>query len=149
MRRVSYWAGSALIWAVFTIERRTPITRSRLKRPTVDQVRAWERKPRKPLPKIGPKAKRERRDLDAFREALRERSGGECEGPASVPHDQRGRHFGCDPHHLFPSDRACGVHDPERGLWVCRTLHDWIDANPHLAEDLGLLRPYGDPPHRV
>jgi hypothetical protein len=149
-RRANTW------WAAAVIERRKPIERTELKRPTIGQVRAWQRKPRKAIAKMGRKAKRERPALDAFREALRSRSRGRCEArnlylvPSSdglgwdsihVPHVARGVHDGCDPHHLFPEDRDRGVHDPARGMWLCRTAHNWTDDHPELAHRAGLLRP--------
>lgn len=50
-------------------------------------------------------------------------------------------HKGTDPHHLFPEDRDRGVHDPSRGLWLCRHAHDWAHDHPRLAKSYGLLRP--------
>lgn len=139
------------------IERREPLkrgkppTRSRLKRPTIEQVRAWQAKPRKAIAKIGAKAKREAVALNAFRGALVDRSHGFCEGPRAVflddgeviivPHAARGRHHGCDPHHLWPEDRDRGVHDPARGMWLCRPAHNFTDDEPALAHRAGMLRP--------
>lgn len=140
--------------------------RSELRRDPV-KIAAWLRKPRKPITRTalrrgpGRKAQRERPALDRFRETLRARNDGYCEGPngativvdgqrryVDVPHANVwttpgtiGRHPGCDPHHLFPEDRDRGVHDPARGLWLCRPCHDWIDAHPAWAHQLGLLRP--------
>jgi len=50
-------------------------------------------------------------------------------------------HPGVDPHHVDPKDRARGVHDPERGLWICRRAHDFVHhQEPRLARQIGLLR---------
>jgi hypothetical protein len=77
-----------------------------------------------------------------FRHALQLRSGNWCEvaTPACPPH----RHEGCDPHHLWTSDRDRGIHDPERGLWVCRLGHDWIGLHPALAREWGWYKRDGD-----
>lgn len=116
--------------------------RSPLKRPTIEQVRAWDtkRRQRTPIARIGRKARRERRDLDAFRIAVRDQAGGYCEGQvygicgAHV-------HVGTTAHHLWPEDRDCGRHDPARGAWLCWTAHRWVHSEPDAARDLGLLRP--------
>jgi hypothetical protein len=120
-----------------------------------DKIAAWLRKPRRAIARTalrrgpGRKAKRERPALDAFRAELRRRSGGYCEalfmldgteivlGCAS-PWPHEGHHA----HHLFPEDHDRGVHDPERGLFVCAKVHHWIhDVDPARAHELGLLRP--------
>lgn len=127
------------------------------------KTREWQRRSKplkrgKPLAKIGRKTEREKPALDAFREALRERSNGMCEAPLGcladdgryieVPHTSaRFPHAGVDPHHVWPEDRDCGVHDPDRGLWLCRVAHDWCDANPTDAKIVGLLRPESGVPY--
>lgn len=90
-----------------------------------------------PLRSRGRKADREKPALDAFREALRARSGGLCE--VRTPACPLGPHFGCDPHHRCHADRDRGVHDPERGLWVCRVGHDWIETHPAESYRAGWL----------
>lgn len=114
-----------------------------------EKLRAWQQEsarryeqkrranPGKGLARTGRKARRELDALSVFREVLRERSGGGCEveTPACPPYP----HHGCDPHHLNHADRDRGVHDPERGLWVCRAGHDWIEQHPELAREAGWL----------
>lgn len=142
-----------------------PLKRSGLKRPTREQVTAWEQKPRTPLRRTrlkqgkGTKAVREQPDIASFRERLQERSGGECEaqgvlywmtiaGGEMSPSDQlllvcgtHDRHHGAHPHHVWPEDRDAGIHDPERGLWLCARSHAWAHDHPALAAEFGLLRP--------
>lgn len=101
--------------------------------------------------------------MDAFRDALRARSGGLCEAPRMVqvvfdfliettdppyitwlPCQDR-PHAGVHPHHVWPEDRASGRHDPDRGLWLCAAAHDACHhTDPALAKRYGLLRP-GNP----
>jgi hypothetical protein len=99
-------------------------------------------KPPKRLSKVGARKLRARPDEAAFRAALQRRSHGFCEvsTPACPPH----RHEGHDPHHIFTSDRAKGIHDPDRGLWVCRLGHDWIGLHPALAREQGWAKRDGD-----
>lgn len=85
---------------------------------------------------IGPKAERQRDDIDACRDAIKIRSRRECE--ADFSDDCTG--WGTDMHHVWPSDRRREVHDPERCLWVCRPCHDEIDGRRVDAERRGLIR---------
>ena len=94
-------------------------------------------KSRKRIAREGAKAKRERPAIDAFRQALKLRAHGFCE--VQTPACPTWRHEGCDPHHLCHADRDRGVHEPERGLWVCRAGHDWIETHPELAYEAGWL----------
>lgn len=129
-----------------TLKRRTPL------RANPAKVAAWVRRSRKPLPKLGAKAKREAPTLDAAREALRARSGGQCECARygtfpgfdyPRPCARRGPHEGTDAHHVWPEDRDAGRHDPDRMVWLCRTAHNWLHARPQLGRECGLLRPLG------
>lgn len=136
-----------------TIRRVKPIARSRIKR------------------RKGTKAGRETPALDAFRFAVFERANGYCEvmvvGNTDRPfpfydritRDDRlricgkdGPHRGDNAHHVWPEDRDEGRHEPERGLWLCFTAHNWVHAHPgellpdgtvtpDSAKALGLLRP--------
>lgn len=126
--------------------------RSPLKRPTLAQVVAWQPKPRRRIRARGKKALRTAGDERAFRSALQHRSMGYCEATERVAnladfrvvHTVCGTgilHAGTDPHHLWPEDRRRGLHDPERGVWLCRRAHEWVHANPRRARELGLLRP--------
>lgn len=147
------------------IRRSKPVRRTGLPLPTFAQVRDYQtrqRAKRKPIPKVGAKTRREKEDLDRFRAMLKARSGGRCEGPLGlvvtepdgtvrvivVPHDHEWNrvagHLGRDPHHLFPEDRDCGLHDPTRGMWLCRPSHNWVDDHPRDAHLVGMLRP--EPP---
>lgn len=116
--------------------------RSQLKGPTLTQVQTWDRRPRTPLPKIGRKKRREQAAEDANRVAVIGRSRGYCEGQIdgvcpAYPHGA------LHVHHVWPEDRDCGRHDPDRCFHLCVTAHDWVHANPRAAATLGLLRPWG------
>lgn len=126
---------------VSMLKRRAPITRTALKRPTVEQVWAWRAKPRKPLPKIGRKTRRTQAAWSACRAAVIHRSGGWCEtaSPACVT---SGRHPALDVHHVWPEDRDAGRHDPARCLHLCAAAHRWTHDHPMEAAALGLLRPH-------
>lgn len=139
--------------------------RSGLKRPTVEQVRAWNDKPRKPIArgtaplkratkaiaKVGPKAKREKAALDAFREQVKNNARGLCQAPwyqvvdgriITVAHSHTGHpHGGGHSHHVWPEDHDYGIHDPVRGLYLCSASHRWAHDNPDDAKIVGLLRP--------
>jgi hypothetical protein len=90
-----------------------------------------------PLRSRGAVSKRQQDDLDAFRLALHVRSGGFCE--AHTPACPPGRHEGVHCHHIAPSDRRRGVHDPERGLFCCLKAHHHIHANPAESYENGWL----------
>jgi hypothetical protein len=92
---------------------------------------------RKPLRKVGRKAQREQSALAAFRLELRVRSHGFCEAqtPACLPYRHEGHHA----HHKAPSDRDKGLHDPERGLWLCFPGHAWTHRHPAESYERGLL----------
>lgn len=131
------------------IRRSKPLKRVGLKPPTPEQVQAWRGKPRTPIgrgaapKKIGRRGRRLEASWQACRAAVISRSGGACEGPDLPGIHPSHAHGATDVHHLHPSDRAAGVHDPDRCLHLCRPLHSWIDLEPRKAHELGLLRPDG------
>lgn len=91
-----------------------------------------------------PRKLQAREDLRRFRAALEARVW--CEAAGSYAHGRPicgtlDRHEGTDAHHLWPEDRDRGVHDPDRGLWICRTAHQWAHANPAMAAEMRVLRP--------
>lgn len=90
-----------------------------------------------PLRSMGRKQLRERDALNGFRRVIWERSGGMCEAhtPACAP----GAHVGGHCHHLAPSDRDKGLHNPDRGLMVCPTGHAFIHNEPALSYEMGWL----------
>ena len=131
------------------MQRRTPLKRTPLARPTYEQVIAAENRRRakaKPLargkaPKrIGRRAKREQAALDLGRAQVLARSGGFCEGPALPGVHPSYRHGAVHVHHLLPRGRG-GKHDPSNLLHLCAPAHAWIDDFPKEAEKLGLLMP--------
>ena len=85
----------------------------------------------------GRKAKREEPAVAAFRAAVRERAEGLCE--ANGPACPLGPHQGHHAHHCCIADRRRGVHDPDRGLYVCAEAHRHIHDNPHEAYVRGWL----------
>lgn len=126
--------------------------RTALKTPTIDQVRAFAAKPRKAIPKVGRKAKREEAALAAFRHDVKQRAGGYCEAPWSgtradgtlilVAHSHTSEpHNGAHSHHVWPEDHDRGVHDPDRGLYLCAASHSWSHLNPDDAKIVKTLRP--------
>lgn len=113
-----------------------------------DRAAAWAMRSRKPLRRTpmkrggrirqqGAKANRERPALDAFRTAIAQRSRGLCElGTLACP---PGPHPAAHAHHLAPSDRDRGIHDPDRGLAACARGHAYVHANPAEAYERGWL----------
>lgn len=102
-----------------------------------------------PLPSVGRKRIREQVALDAFRLEVKERARGQCEATALFAPDGGyvcdGRlHPGTQAHHVFPSDRDRGVHDADRGRWLCDVAHSFVHSHPDVARTLGLLRPSWD-----
>jgi hypothetical protein len=124
------------------IRRRKPLLRTALKQPTLEQVWKWQRKPRKPLPKVGRKAKREQQGWDACRAQVISRSRGYCEGNVLNVCPSGLGHGASHVHHVWPEDRRDGVHDPERCLHLCAEAHRWVHDNPLEAGAYGLLRPH-------
>lgn len=102
---------------------------------------------RNPIAQTGRKAWREGPALAQFRGVLRERSGGRCEAVSSVrprtgqPVCSNTPHPGDHAHHCFPEDRDAGIHDPDRGLFLCAASHEWAHSFPADAKVAGLLRP--------
>lgn len=110
------------------------------------KVRAWVTRTRKPLRRVGARARRERPDLDAARAVVRAR--GDCEAWGMIAprsgYDyvcESRRHPGAHGHHIWPEDRDSGRHDPDRMLWLCPASHEFAHRNPRDAAELGLLRP--------
>ncbi len=128
---------------------RKPLKRTALARPIYEQVIAAEQRRRakaKPIargkvPKrIGRRGLRLEASWRKCKAKVKLRSGGFCEGNIAgvCPPWQHGA---SDVHHVWPEDRASGRHNPSRCLHLCRTVHDWCDAEPDLARDAGILRP--------
>lgn len=110
--------------------------RSGLKRVTVEQVRAWEKKPRKPLPSTSVRRRAERLRRAEVVLAARVRDGG-CVARALVP--EIGCHGPLDGHEVIPRSGWPGGHlVVENVATVCRAHHRWIDRNLIEAHALGL-----------
>lgn len=90
-----------------------------------------------PLRQQGRKTKREQPDLDAFRTAIAQRSRGLCE--LATPACPVGPHPAAHAHHVAPSDRDRGLHDPARGLAACAVGHSYVHANPAESYQRGWL----------
>lgn len=84
------------------------------------------------------KARERRTRWQAVKRRTLRRDGYRCQAAEVVPHVRcRGR---LDPHHLkkqstSPSTRL----DDDNVRWVCRGHHDWIEANPVAAHEVGLV----------
>ena len=114
------------------------------------QTRDWQDRSRRRLPPTGRKAKREQSELDTFRAEVKARAQGWCEAQTvgalttTMAVEVCGtsfRHPGRHCHHVWPEDRDRGVHDPDRGLFLCAAAHGWAHTHPEQAAMLGLLRP--------
>ena len=129
------------------IRRSKPLKRTVLKPATLEQVIAWQARPRMPIgrravpKKVGRRGKRLEASWQACRAQVISRSGGSCEGPDLPGIHPTYPHGASDVHHVWPEDRAAGVHDPERCLHLCRPIHAFVDDEPREAHALGLLRP--------
>lgn len=99
-------------------------------------------KQRKPIARVGRRAKRDRGAIDRCRRAVLQRSGGRCEATGIIdPICGYAPHSGVAMHHMWPEDRDRGRHEPERCRWLCDASHAWVHAHPNKAKELGLLRP--------
>lgn len=118
------------------IERRTRLKRTGLKPPTIEQVRAWQSKPRKRIPKTSKKRRGERLARAEVVLYARRRDGG-CVGRGLIPgHHCRGP---LDGHEVIPRSAWPGGHlvlDNVRT--VCRAAHDWIGGHERDAAAIGL-----------
>lgn len=93
-----------------------------------------EKAPRRGLPKVGKKMKRDQDELEAVRPILMARSGGRCEAGVAKLCTGVGAHA----HHIRRRSQS-GANDPENLLWVCHFCHDWLHYNPEQARELGFL----------
>lgn len=118
--------------------RRSPLLRDPAR------VKEWLDRSRRPLRRVGKRQARERSSLDQARQRVRGRVWCEAWG-VNVPGTlleyvcAETLHEGSDCHHVWPSDRDRGVHDPDRMLFLCRDAHRWVHDHPRLAGELGLL----------
>ena len=119
------------------MKRSGPLKRKTPLRSNLATSREWERRSRKPLPQTGAKTAREASDLAAFRKAVIARADGWCEiaSGGCTPGPHPGRHA----HHVWPSDRDAGLHDPTRGLWLCAGGHAYVHAHPQESYARGWL----------
>lgn len=101
------------------------------------KTEARKPKPRRPLPKIGKKGKRDRRELVEAKAQVLLRSKGRCEA-TRLPHVcELASQF----HHIQRRS-AGGSNDPANLLHVCTPAHMRIHAMPDLARELGYLAPW-------
>lgn len=87
---------------------------------------------------------RRRRAASARRRAVAEallRAGYRCEGHCRLA--EVGAQVACagplDAHEPLTRARGGSITDPSNIVIVCRNVHNWIHANPALAEEAGLL----------
>lgn len=111
--------------------RRTPL------RSDPAKVREWQDRSRRALPTVGRRGRREAAAVAVFRRDVRANAAGRCQ--VATPACQSGPHRGDHSHHVYPSDRDAGVHDPTRGLYVCWAGHRWIHDHPDAAIAAGWL----------
>lgn len=98
------------------------------------KVVAWQRRSRKPLPRV---SKRKLAQLVTYWRARRDvesRAGGRCElvTPACET-------TGTECHHLLP--RSAGGDDSLGNLaWACPACHRWVHDHPTVSYERGWLR---------
>jgi 5-methylcytosine-specific restriction endonuclease McrA len=102
---------------------------------------------RRPLRPVSARRYQERKAEAAFRRAVHDRARGLCEAEpilhAGIP--RRGVHV----HHIFKRSRAPGLRlEPENGLLLCRSCHDFTEEHPQDSLTLGLLGHSWDAPPR-
>ena len=88
---------------------------------------AADRKPRKPLPRVGSRSKREKAELEIMRGVALDRSGGRCE--------MCGKKAALDVHHIIPRARGVGwvgLHTPGNAAAICRADHERVTLDPLL-----------------
>jgi 5-methylcytosine-specific restriction endonuclease McrA len=74
-------------------------------------------------------------ELRKARKAVRQRSGGRCEGQIASVCIGKAMHA----HHIKRRSGQ-GKHDPENLVDLCAPCHEWVHANPKQSMDAGLLR---------
>jgi len=116
-----------------SLDRRTPLTVDPAK------VRAWQDRSRRALPRESAKRRAERPARTAVIAETLDRAGHRCQAAELVPHVECwGR---LDTHEVESRGTHPGSHlDPSVTLAVCRGHHEWIGAEPKLAEAAGLRR---------
>jgi hypothetical protein len=124
------------------VKRSQPPKRSALPRPTLEQVQAWQRKPRKRIPRKSAKRVAEdertfdlRASVSALPCLLRSGAlldgvdllivGGGCGGPGT-------------PHHLAKSGQG-GPTTAANLVPLCARHNGWVESDPPLARTLGLV----------
>jgi hypothetical protein len=120
------------------------VKRSGLKRPTLAQVQAFDRKPRtplrrgrKPIPQMSTRRISEREQRAEVIAAAFARDGYLCRARALVPEVVCAGPL--DPHEVIPrSAWAAGYLVLDNVLSICRSHHAWIDAEPEKAHERGL-----------
>jgi hypothetical protein len=92
---------------------------------------------RTPLRQVGARKLRTLEAERSFRMQVRVNAGNWCQlqTPACLPYRHEGHHA----HHIAPSDRDRGNHDPVRGLWTCFPGHAWIHRHPAESYERGWL----------
>jgi 5-methylcytosine-specific restriction endonuclease McrA len=80
----------------------------------------------------------------AVREAVKERSGGRCEGVEEIcsgnnVHRVRCVKNGSDMHHVKGKGRG-GKNTSENIIYLCRSCHRYTHDNPAKARELGLMK---------
>lgn len=98
-----------------------------------------ERAPKRGLPKVGKKMKRDREELAETRKVLLERSGGRCEARVSKLCTGHGTIV----HHVTRRAQS-GPNDPDNCLLVDMFCHDVLHNNPAMANELGMIRRYSN-----
>ena len=88
----------------------------------------------------GRKALREESALFQFRAVVYRRQW--CQG--DTPACPIGQHPGTDAHHIWPSDRDKGLHNPNRAALLCRAAHQFVHEFPAWGREHGLLKREGD-----
>lgn len=91
-------------------------------------------KPRRALPRLGKKARQDRKELRAAMKIVRARSHGHCE--MTIDHDCT--RIADHPHHIQRRGQG-GSNDPENILHVCFAGHRWIHDNVRQARFVGYL----------
>lgn len=99
---------------------------------------------RTPLKRMSEKRRVEYQERAAAMRVVRARSGGRCEAAALIARvdpvaASKCLGYATDGHEKLKRSRGGSISDPANIAHVCRACHEWTEAEPARATEVGLL----------